>query len=209
MFDIVVKCLTTLSAMVAALSIIYTAETLAINKQKYYEDYERSRREFAVNLTLSAVEKIGSGRHCVAFAYNLTQDETNKIINHEIIQVRQDNIEHLNHCIAGREISGFFDKTKNLLNASGSYYVSEQITRDLNLFEVVFSAYYNGIADPDTIKNNFGGLITSKQVVSVIDRIRAIPEYKDDFQYIKKFINGEQPPLPAEKKPLGVNININ
>lgn len=170
----------------------------------YINNNERARREAATNIVLNVQDKIGlgTGLFCAQFFSDMSEGEVRKLILLEEMEIDNEHKSTLNACLSGQ--GGLLKESKNAnhltLTKTGTYYVLNQITHDLNLLETLALAYYSGIVDKDMIDNTFGSVMASKYIQGFIGKLRL--HSNKSFLYLEKYIQSKDRSYPPEKQPL-------
>jgi hypothetical protein len=139
------------------IGIAVSVNTLIAYKGKVYQDNERARREFSLNLIQNSENKLGIGKFCVLFLADMSRDEIAKILKFDELDINDAHIDKLTSCLEGKKEDDLLNKSQNppKLTKNGSYYVNYQGTLQMDELETIASVYYSGIADENIIKRYF------------------------------------------------------
>jgi hypothetical protein len=175
-------------------------------KDEIYEDNEKARKEFSLNIALNAEDKIGTGLECAYFLADIPEDELKQIFSFDELDIDNVHIDAVKRCLAEQKSGDLLKSSQkekhSTLAKAGSYYVFHQTMHDLNLLDTLASAYYTGIVDKDMIVKLFGSLFEAKPVESLIGKLNSIG--LTNFIHLEKYLReAKGKDYPAGKLPLG------
>ena len=174
-------------------------------KNEMYEDNDKARQEFSLNIVLNAEDKIGTGLYCAYFLADMSVDELKQLFSFNELTIDNVNMDAVNRCLAGQKTDDLLKSSQkekhSTLTKAGSYYVFHQTMHDLNLLDTLASAYYSGTVDKTMIEHLFARMFKAKPVESLIGKLNSIG--LKNFTYLESYLGeAKRRDYPPEKLPL-------
>jgi len=175
-------------------------------KDEIYEDNEKARKEFSLNIALNAEDKIGAGLDCAYFLADMSEDELKQIFSFDELDIDNVHTDAVKRCLAEQKVGDLLKSSQkekhSTLTKAGSYYVFHQTIHDLNLLDTLAFAYFSGIVDKDMIVKLFGSLFEAKPVEILIGKLNSIG--LTNFMHLEAYLReAKGKDYPAEKLTLG------